>query len=468
MRALRVAVRVLLVVWRTVWWSVRAWPWLLVSLVVGQVLRLLGVLAGGGGMVALLLAGTGVVLLVPFGCLLAAVWATISPASFEQHVAAPSRRRRWCRRVRRDWPWLAERCKLTRTPAQGQVPDVPRLVRVRATGNTVTVRVRARAGQTVDDLCSASDAFATTQGAQAVQAVKVNPGVVEYRLAMLELLDRPRQAPAPSVIEAGAVTLGRLSDGTPWRLALASRHTLVVGRSGSGKGSVFWGIAGNLAPASHAGLVTLWGIDLKGGVEVAVGQGMFAHVAMDEQGAVQLLRDLAAVIAARQQVMRGQARAFTPTPGDPAHVLLIDELAVLTNYAARDVVAEASNLLKLILTQGRAFGVSVVAFVQDPKKDTVAMRDLFTQTLALRLASATETRMVLGDGMAPLAPAHHIAPTMPGCGFVVADDGSVVRVRADWWPDELIRWTARAYPAVVEAADPLVDPASLTDTECCQ
>lgn len=56
------------------------------------------------------------------------------------------------------------------------------------------------------------------------------------------------------------------------------------------------------------------------------------------------------------------------------------------------------------MTQGRAFGVIVVAFVQDPRKETVGMRDLFTQTIALRLASAAETRMVLGDDMASDAP----------------------------------------------------------------
>nr|WP_207207344.1 FtsK/SpoIIIE domain-containing protein [Xylanimonas protaetiae] len=236
----------------------------------------------------------------------------------------------------------------------------------------------------------------------------------------------------------------------PWRLELSGSHTLVVGRSGSGKGSVFWGIAGNLAPAAHAGLVRLWGVDLKGGVEVAVGSAMFSHVAMDEQAALRLLRSLNQVIVARQAGMRGHARTFEATAGDPAHVLLIDELAVLTGYASRDVVSEASALLKRILTQGRALGVMVVAFVQDPRKETVAMRELFTQTIALRVASTSETRMVLGDGYADLAPAHRIDRTMPGAGYVVGNDGVVERVRADFWSDDLIRLVASRYPAPPE------------------
>jgi S-DNA-T family DNA segregation ATPase FtsK/SpoIIIE len=133
-------------------------------------------------------------------------------------------------------------------------------------------------------------------------------------------------------------------------------------------------------------------------------------------------------------------------------VLLIDELAVLTGYASREVVSEASTLLKRILTQGRALGVMVVAFVQDPRKETVGMRELFTQTIALRLASASETRMVLGDGYGDLAPAHRIDRTMPGTGYVVGDDGTVERVRADFWSDDSIRMVASRYPAPSQGA----------------
>ena len=105
-----------------------------------------------------------------------------------------------------------------------------------------------------------------------------------------------------------------------------------------------------------------------------------------------------------------------------------------------------------MLTQGRALGVVVVAMVQDPRKETVSMRGLFTQTVALRLRSAEETRMVLGDGMAALAPAHRISPAAPGTGYVVGDDGTVDLVRADWWSDELVRQAADDLPRPHPAA----------------
>jgi DNA segregation ATPase FtsK/SpoIIIE, S-DNA-T family len=106
---------------------------------------------------------------------------------------------------------------------------------------------------------------------------------------------------------------------------------------------------------------------------------------------------------------------------------------------------EAAASLSRILTKGRALGVVVAAFLQDPRKEILPMRGLFTQTIALRLRSREEVAMVLGDGLAEVAPAHRISPDAPGTGYVVAEDGSVMRVRADYWTDSQIRATATQY-----------------------
>jgi len=430
--------RVLTAMWHMIVWTLRAWRWVLVCVVLGNLLLLTDHRS----------AAYAVLWCVPAFNLVRAVWCAVHPLTYEVVLGGPIRRHGWRRYLRSNWAKIADRCGLATTPRADEPRRVvPRLGRVRASGNALTFRVCARVGQTVDDLTAASEAIATSVRAESVETRRVGPGTVELVLTMGELLHVPTLPTMPERIETGAVTLGRKADGSPWRLNLAARHTLVVGRSGAGKGSIFWGIAGNLAPAAHAGMVELWGVDLKGGVEVAVGTPMFSHVALNETDAVRLLRGLHQVIVDRQAVMRGQARTFTATPGDPVHVLMIDELAVLTAYASKEVVNEAATLLKLILTQGRAFGVMVVAFVQDPRKETVGMRDLFTQTIALRLASSTETRMVLGDGMAAVAPAHHIAHSIPGTGYAVTDDGTVERVRANYWADDFIRTVAATYPA---------------------
>lgn len=423
--------------WNSMNWTVQSWRAILVCLVIGDLLLIADHEA----------AGVAVLWLVPALCIVRAAWEAVSPLTYEAVLGGPLRRRGWRRRVRKEWGRVARRCGLALPWNSEKRHAIPRLLQVRTGGNTLTLRVRAVVGQTLDDLDGAVEAIATAFEAESAESRRVSPGVMDMVLTMRELLHEPTTPPIPHELETQAVTLGRRSDGSPWRLELGGRHTLVVGRSGAGKGSVFWGIAGNLAPAAHAGVVRLWGIDLKGGVEVAVGAGIFSYVAMDEQAALRLLNSLNRIIVERQAVMRGRSREFEASPGDPAHVLLIDELAVLTGYASRDVVNEATALLKRILTQGRALGVMVVAFVQDPRKETVGMRELFTQTIALRLASTSETRMVLGDGYGNLAPAHRIDRTMPGAGYVVRNDGAVERVRADFWPDDVIRVVAERYPA---------------------
>lgn len=243
------------------------------------------------------------------------------------------------------------------------------------------------------------------------------------------------------------VEVGREDSGDPWRLSLVGRHTLVAGRSGSGKGSILWGSVASLGPWIRQDTVRVHGVDLKRGVEIAMGDGLMYRTAYKPEQAVEVLRDLLAIIDERAVRMVGQSRLHEPMPGDPLHVLVIDELAALTAYADAGVKKEGNRLLSEILTQGRAMGVVVVAFVQDPKKETVPMRGLFTQTVALRLQSVEEVQMVLGSGLSDEAPAHRIPDDMRGAGYLVTEEGEVARVRAHFWPDSLIKATAAHYPA---------------------
>ena len=438
------------------WARARA-PFLVVGLLLALALAFRGDVAGHLLLAAAVAAVLGVL-----------AWALLAP----QHFCAVMGPRldvvRWRRYLRDNWYPVAVACGLGRHLGDGTGSHaVPSLVGVTVTPHGIVLRVRARAGQTAEQLSSAAHALGETLGAASASSRISGPGLVDFDFTMLDLLGTPRDAAAPRSSVTGRVCLGRQDNGRPWDLTLAERHTLVVGASGSGKGSVLWGIVGNLAPAGRDGLVSLWGIDLKGGVELGMGAPLFTQVATTEAAAVTLLDHLRDVMVQRQARMYGKARSFQPSPRDPMHVLVIDEAAVLTAYAAKETITAASRLLSLLLTQGRALGIVVVAFVQDPRKETVGMRGLFTQTLALRLTSASETRMVLGEGIADLAPAHTISRTTPGTGYVITDDGDVTRVRADYWSDALIRTVARQFPAPKPepAASPLrvvPDPAPST------
>jgi S-DNA-T family DNA segregation ATPase FtsK/SpoIIIE len=131
-------------------------------------------------------------------------------------------------------------------------------------------------------------------------------------------------------------------------------------------------------------------------------------------------------------------------------VLIIDEIAALTAYVTdRKLRAETEQLLGLLLSQGRAVGISVVAAVQDPAKDTLPVRQLFTVRIGLRMTEATQTAMVLGQGARDAgAECDLIADTTPGIGYVMIDGtADPIRVRAFHVTDRDITLLARTFRA---------------------
>ncbi|MGH8894141.1 MAG: FtsK/SpoIIIE domain-containing protein [Actinomycetes bacterium] len=403
-------------------------------------------------------------------------WQAASPAGYERFCAGPSRRFGWCWRARIHWKQVAERCHLSeRIPAiarrngERRVEHkllIPRLRRVRATGHRLELTIRARPGQTVEDLDEAAPRLAATLGAVSFRTRPVSGALAGcttvIELVMADALTTAVTASAPTGSTVDEVRLGRAQGCGSWHLKLRGRHTLVAGCSGAGKGSVLWGICGGLAPAVRADVVRLWGVDLKRGVELEMGTGLFSAHAYKPEDALAVLKTLMGVIDERGLRMAGTTRLHEPTAGDPLHVLVIDELAALTAYADLSIRREGERLLAEILTQGRALGVVVVACVQDPRKDVVAMRGLFTQTVALRLRSTEETSMVLGDGMTRIAPAHRVSPYFPGTGWIVDDAGAADRVRADYWPDDLIRDVSNRYATEVHVdVEPLDETVEL-------
>jgi S-DNA-T family DNA segregation ATPase FtsK/SpoIIIE len=308
------------------------------------------------------------------------------------------------------------------------------------------ITVRTRTGQTVEDLEHAVSAIRDAVGAHSARSTVVAPGTVRMEFVMREQLSVVETARQPTRTEATVVEIGRCENGSPWILQVAGFQTLTVGCSGSGKGSVFWGIAGGLGPAVKAGTAVLFAIDLKYGIEVSVGSPLFVKIATTEAEAARLLTKLEEVLDIRGHGMAGSARSHMPSAFEPLVVLLIDELAGLTAYMTDAALKkQVAASLSRILSKGRGLGIVVAAFMQDPRKEILPMRGLFTQTVALRLRSREEVTMVLGDGMADRAPAHRVSPNDPGTGYVIDEDGSAVRVRADYWPDSLIRSVAEEY-----------------------
>ena len=397
------------------------------------------------------------VIMVAVAATVLIAWHLRSPATFECYIGARVRQARWMLWSITAWPRIAQASGLscseqvTRKDMQGKrttktVRSHPSILGLTRSGHSLRMTVRTRIGQTADDLEKAVPAIRDAVGAYSGRSTVVAPGTVRMEFVMQEQLSASEMAKHPTDGDAYTVRLGRRENGSAWILRVAGLHTLTVGCSGAGKGSIFWGIAGGLGPAVRQGTALLFGIDLKYGIEVSVGSALFTRVATTEVEAAQLLTKLEGLLDMRGRAMAGETRTHTPSSNNPLVVLLIDELAGLTAYITDSALKkQVAASLSRILTKGRAVGVVVAAFMQDPRKEILPMRGLFIQIIALRLRSRDEVAMVLGDGMGDRAPAHRINPNEPGTGYIVTEDGSTIRVRADYWPDSLIRAVATEY-----------------------
>jgi S-DNA-T family DNA segregation ATPase FtsK/SpoIIIE len=114
--------------------------------------------------------------------------------------------------------------------------------------------------------------------------------------------------------------------------------------------------------------------------------------------------------------------------------------------------------LNLLCSQGRAPGFMVFACLQDPRKEVIPARGLFTQMVGLRLKDVTETAMVLGDqAVTTGAHCHRIARRTPGLAYVLPEHGGPpVRVRAGFASDDMIRDVATRFPACTSGRSDLV------------
>lgn len=364
------------------------------------------------------------------------LWWSLDGASFHRVVSSPIRRS-WLTwwRYKRCWEHVCTLHHLTAT--LGDRTLVPALQSVIIGATTDVLAVRIVTGQCITDWQKNSDAMAETWRAPRVTIRSTQPGHIGITLhhhdALARALGLPRRSAAAKPATDAAV-VGATEAGRWWRLPVLGHHILVAGATGSGKGSVVWSIVAALAPAVRAGSARLCVIDPKGGMEFGRGAALFTGFAYDNgDNTLGLLRAVVTIMQERAARLRGRTRLHTPSASEPLIVLVVDELASLTAYIGdRKIRAEAEQLLGLLLSQGRAVGVSVIAAVQDPSKDVLPIRQLFTIRVGLRMTESSQTTMVLGAAAREAgAVCDQIPTTTPGVGYMI-EDGTVepVRVRA--------------------------------------
>jgi S-DNA-T family DNA segregation ATPase FtsK/SpoIIIE len=239
-----------------------------------------------------------------------------------------------------------------------------------------------------------------------------------------------------------AVPMARDIDGRPWYMPIEGNHVLIVGRTGSGKGSYVWSLVFGLAEARRAGLVRLWGCDSKK-VELSYGRAFWDEYADTTESIIELLEKAVHELLDRNAAIQGKARKIQPSPDMPLQVIVIDELAYVSAMISdKKLLARAENAIKTILVLGRATGYVLVGCSQDPRKETLGFRDYFPTKVGLAM-EAEMVDLVFGKGAHDAGAHCEVIPLKEagaGCGYVKEEmSNKPMLVRAAWCSDEAIR-----------------------------
>lgn len=386
-----------------------------------------------------------------------------------KYLGAPRRQRKLLRRF--DKSWADYMCSVgldRRSPTGDGTRNVPPLygLEFNELGQLVA-HPGLLLGQTVDDWEAACEQLRVNVGAL---RARVRPNRARLGLDLVfsfeDMLVDPIAVELPEPkgpVSYDVVPLGLDEDGRIWGLPLGV-STLTAGATGAGKGSVLWSFVINQGPRIALGDLQLWGIDLKGGMELSMGLPMFTRCATDPAEAVVMLEEAAKACRARAKEMAGRERKHTPSVESPTIAVLIDELADLVAYNGdRDLMRRAEAALAVLLTQGRAVGFYVYGFLQDPRKEVLKLRSLFPQAIALRLKEAEEGAMMLSSSAVRAgARCQDIPKSLPGVAYVYNELGDVTRVRAAYTSDDDLTEASKRFAAPVQI--PIVVPEGEPET----
>lgn len=413
-----------------------------------------------------------------FPAVVSGVWSTRWPESYERCASGPSRRWRWRRWARQQWPVVARACGLSvesstrrRTFALdrgGKVASTsqivrrwcdPQLITVMTRGGTLTLRVRVRVGQSVEEITAVAPKLRDAAGAHSVRCVQYTPSVLDIALVMIDPLAGTRlSAVAPAELAAtagaagdrpgtGAVVLGRGEDGADVVVDPADAwHLAMQGATRSGKSALSYTLLGALAGRPE---VLVCGVDPsgillspwehgRGGAWVATGTADMTR-AVDALGGVvaEMDRRITALVAA------GMDKVEVFDAGCPLLLVVLEEYPGTLSAARSQDDAEGrtgadriapriERYVGRLVKESAKVGIRLLVLAQRMSAKAVDTDDRsnFGLRVTLRVDNGDAVGM-LHDGPAARAYVDAARQFPPGMGLVEGPGRPLQRWRAD-------------------------------------
>jgi S-DNA-T family DNA segregation ATPase FtsK/SpoIIIE len=264
-------------------------------------------------------------------------------------------------------------------------------------------RVGLPPGQTATDLINSTPALESGLSTRP-GAVRVEPDPDRADHVVVRVLTTdPHTQPLPYPTQTGdtgrtvtaPIPLGLFEDAEPVTVRLAHRHGLLGGVAGAGKSGVLNVILAELVACPD---VVLWGVDLKGGMELRPWADCLGRLATTPGEATALLADAVAILEVRARRLASDgSRLWMPTAAMPALIVVIDEYAELA-----DESAIATSHADSIARRGRATAVTLLAATQRPTQKAMgsgAVRSQMDVRICLRVRERRDVDLILGQGM---------------------------------------------------------------------
>jgi len=415
---------------RRPWMATAIWGWRLELLL-------------SGGTLILLAVSTRV---VPFGPLLVAAVVLLVLRQ------RPNIRRRLLHQMQtnRDHRWL--HAALWHCAIVGRNGSTPKVVRSAALPVGRRYLLELPIGLHAELLQHSALELAAALGAREVRvkASPVNARYVEFAVIRSNAFPKSLRSPLvdrPDVSLWEPLFFGVGQDGLAVSIGLPEHNLLIGGEPGSGKSVALSTIvaAAALDPSVHLTLLDGKHVELIAWSDIAD-----EFVGADQEDAVGALQELGDLMDLRYAALAATRRRKMTAGGlEGLHVLVIDELAFYLRGGQRELRDQFAELLRDLVSRGRAAGIIVVATTQKPSHEIVPtwIRDLFSFRLAMRCTSSDSSDTILGQGWASQGfSAATIDPSTRGVGFLLAEGGVPTLVMTPYLSDEEIELIAsRAY-----------------------